>query len=36
MDKIRDDIMKDLADFEAKGLDPTRGRGRGPLWAQGD
>ena len=36
MDKIRTDIEKDLAEFEAKGLDPTRGRGRGPLWAEGD
>ncbi len=29
------DIEKELAEVEASGFDPARGRGRGPAWADG-
>jgi hypothetical protein len=35
MDKVRTDIEKEVAEVEASGFDPARGRGRGPLWADG-
>lgn len=35
MDKIRCDIDKEADEIEASGFDPARGRGRGPIWADG-
>ena len=34
-DKTRQDIERELAEIEADGFDPARGRGRGPWWADG-
>lgn len=31
-DKIRTDTENELAQLEADGYDPARGRGRGPHW----
>ncbi len=35
MDKTRQEIEDELLKIEAEGYDPTRGRGRGPRWADG-
>lgn len=32
LDKIRTDVEQELAELEADGFDPARGRGRGPHW----
>jgi hypothetical protein len=34
-ESTRKGIEAELAAMEAEGLDPTRGRGRGPKWADG-
>jgi hypothetical protein len=34
-DKIRTDVELELAQMEAEGFDPARGRGRGPRWIEG-
>lgn len=34
VDRIRTDIETEVAALEADGYDPTRGRGRGPKWAE--
>jgi len=34
-DKMRTDIEQELGKMEAEGFDPSRGRGRGPWWADG-
>lgn len=35
MDKVRTDIEKELDEVIESGFDPARGRGRGPIWADG-
>ena len=35
MDKIRENVEKEVAEMEASDYDPARGRGRGPAWAEG-
>jgi len=35
MDRIRTGIEAEVVEMEAEGFDPARGRGRGPLWAEG-
>lgn len=32
MDRIRMDVEEEIAQIEADGYDPARGRGRGPHW----
>jgi hypothetical protein len=34
-DSIRVGIEDELAKLESEGYDPTKGRGRGPAWAEG-
>ena len=34
-DRLRRDVLDELATIEASGYDPARGRGRGPWWADG-
>lgn len=35
MDKTRQDFQRELEQVVEEGFDPTRGRGRGPRWADG-
>jgi len=35
MDRIRESIEEEADRVVEEGFDPARGRGRGPLWAQG-
>ena len=34
-DRLRQEIEAEVAELEAAGFDPTRGRGRGPKWMEG-
>lgn len=34
-DRIRLDIENEMKEMERSGADPTGGRGRGPMWADG-
>lgn len=34
-DRIRESVEDELAELEASGYDATKGRGRGPWWADG-
>jgi BMFP domain-containing protein YqiC len=33
--KFRDEFEADMKKMDEEGFDPTRGRGRGPKWADG-
>lgn len=35
-ERFQKDFLDDLDKMDAEGFDPTRGRGRGPKWANGD
>lgn len=34
-EKFRDEFEADMKKMDEEGFDPTRGRGRGPKWADG-
>jgi len=36
LDAMRDAIIRECDAIIENGFDPARGRGRGPLWADGD